>query len=79
VIRVTKDGRTIRTGKHYTEFRHAIYDRCEGICEGCNRGLVFWEMEVHHKNGRGMGGGKRDDIPKEVLGLCGACHGAEHA
>lgn len=78
MIRTTKDGRTILTGIHYTEFRRAIYERAGQQCELCGKGLFYATMELHHRNGRGMGGGKRDDIPDEVLGICLGCHRAEH-
>jgi len=70
--RLTKDGRTILSLRHYTQFRWDIWYRNLGRCEGCNRDLQFWEMELHHIYGRG--GGKRDDIPSKVLGLCSHCH-----
>jgi hypothetical protein len=78
VIRTTKDGRTILSLRHYTEFRHRIYDRTEGRCEGITREqrcpvyFQFWDMELHHVYGRG--GGKRDDVEAKVLGLCHCCH-----
>lgn len=72
----------IRTGKHYTDFRREIWDRCEGTCESCGKGMVFdWEdlergFQVHHFNGRG--GGKRDDVGNKVRGVCSPCHRTEH-
>lgn len=78
MVRTTKDGRRILSGTHYTAFRKAIYDRCIGVCELCTAGIRFEDMEVHHKNGRGMGGSKRDDVPEAVLGICIPCHQARH-
>jgi hypothetical protein len=76
MIKVTKDGRTILTGTHYTALREQVYERNQHTCEGeqCNRYLMFWEMELHHVYGRGMGGSKRDDVPEKVQGLCRDCH-----
>ena len=76
----TKDGRIILEGQHYTQFRHDIWDSQNGRCIRCGRAVLFdpeW-FHVHHKNGRGMGGSKRNDIPSEVEGLCRNCHGKEH-
>jgi hypothetical protein len=36
---------------------------------GCSRGL-----SLHHKRGRGMGGGFRLDTEEGVVGLCESCH-----
>lgn len=72
MIKTTKDGRTIRSGIHYTKFRHEIYRRCSELCEDCNRWMLFCEMELHHIYGRG--GGKRDDVSDKVRGLCCYCH-----
>lgn len=71
-IKITHDKRTILTNNDYRRFRTRVYDRCGGLCEGCARYLQFGEMELHHIYGRG--GGKRDDIPCKVLGLCSHCH-----
>lgn len=84
-IKVTRDGRTIRTGRAYTQFRGTLYMQQDGICGQCGR-LVYlsspleWDdsFHVHHKHGRGMGGSKRDDTFEECVGLCGDCHRKEH-
>lgn len=85
VITTTKDGRTIRTGKSYTEFRRALYVEQGGKCARCRRICrlevpLTWDyaFHVHHKNGRGLGGGKRDDTFEACEGLYGACHRKEH-
>lgn len=70
--KITHDGRTILTNNDYRRFRTRVYDRGGGACELCAAGIRFEEMEVHHIYGRG--GGKRDDIPSKVLGLCSHCH-----
>jgi hypothetical protein len=80
MIWTTKDGRTIRDGKDYTEFRHDVWDAQEGRCLNCGRSVMFdpeW-FQVHHKNGRGMGGSKRNDVPGAVAGLCTDCHRKQH-
>lgn len=84
MVRTTKDGRTIRTGSHYTDFRRTLWTWQAGMC-GCGRSTqldadwdVDWAFHVHHKNGRGMGGGKRDDTTIACIGLCGKCHRMAH-
>lgn len=83
--KVTKDGRTILGGKDYTEFRRQVYYAQGAQCKSCSRYTFFlasmeddYSFHVHHTNGRGMGGGKRDDTLEAVIGLCGACHRKEH-
>jgi hypothetical protein len=85
VIKKTKDGRTIRTGKDYTALRIMLYAYQEGACFQCKRNtalsaheLADWLFHVHHVKGRGMGGGKRDDSPDSCVGLCGSCHRSTH-
>jgi hypothetical protein len=85
VIKTTKDARTIRTGKHYTEFRILLFYHQHSLCKRCGRWtsleadiLSDSSFHVHHVNGRGLGGGKRDDTIKSCEGLCGACHRSEH-
>lgn len=85
MIRTTKDGRTIRTGKHYSQFRAQVFLSQNAECGHCGTGVALssppeWasSFHLHHKNGRGMGGGKRNDIPSEVEGLCRDCHQKEH-
>ena len=85
MIKVTKDKRTIRTGKDYTRFRQVVYELQGAMCGQCR---IFTSMgyepehdysfHVHHKNGRGMGGSKRDDTFEACTGLCGSCHRKEH-
>ena len=82
----TKDGRTILRGAEYTKFRVELYHYQAGHCFRCDRYTSLTvpidydnSFHVHHKNGRGMGGGRRDDILSAVEGLCGRCHREEHS
>ena len=84
-VKITKDGRTIRTGKDYTEFRYELWMVQEHVCINCNAvtSLTVHLMannsfHVHHINGRGMGGSRRDDTFRACDGLCGSCHRKEH-
>lgn len=90
MIKITKDGRTIRTGRHYTDFRVSVWEHQFGVCYRCPRrtdlGIdIFCDnsFHVHHVNGRGIGGSKRDDVIERdghvvCEGLCGICHRKEH-
>ena len=85
MIKTTKDGRTIRTHEDYSHFRWQLYQGQCGACSNCSRvthilhdPLCNDSFHVHHKNGRGMGGGKRDDTLEACTGLCGRCHRKEH-
>jgi hypothetical protein len=81
-IRVTKDGRTIRTGKHYADFRFDLYQKQGAMCNCGRMTSLYMEsvydssFHVHHVNGRG--GGKRDDTLEACEGLCGRCHRIKH-
>lgn len=85
MIKTTKDGRTILTGKDYTRFRSRLHEQSYDLCIRCGRRALLsvpldWDnsFHVHHKNGRGMGGSKRDDTFESCEGLCGKCHREEH-
>lgn len=85
MLRTTKDERTIRTGKDYTEFRYELHERQERACIKCSRHTFLahpleWDdsFHVHHVGGRGLGGSKRDDTFESCRGLCGKCHRKEH-
>lgn len=89
-IKTTRDGRTIRTGKSYTDFRRDLYEQQNGICCVCPR-LAYlsspleWDDSFHvaHRGTRGAGGCFRDDVvgPNKGQvegGKCGKCHREEH-
>lgn len=85
MIVTTKDGRILRDGKDYTAFRRSLYDAQEGRCAECGRytSLELWpedpnSFHVHHRNGRGLGGGKRTDTLEACEGLCFTCHIGKH-
>lgn len=90
MISIKKDGRTIRTGRHYTEFRAEVFATQAGKCANpkCGRPTCLeedlasdWSFHLNHLQGRG--GGKRDDVMfrdgKQICrGECGACHRRFH-
>lgn len=91
-IKITKDGRTIRTGAHYSRFRHSVYESQQGRCIGERCGKltslvvpIEWGNSFHiaHRGSRGMGSSFRDDVvgPNKGQvegGKCGSCHRREH-
>jgi hypothetical protein len=89
-IKLTKDGRTILTGREYSEFRRDLFYRQRGCCIECGRVTIFnadidsdFAFHVAHRGSRGMGGGIRDDVVGEKRGqvkggMCGKCHRESH-
>lgn len=85
MIGTTKDGRVIRSGRDYSQFRRDLHFLQDALCARCLRYTLLgaWleddnSFHVHHTNGRGMGGSKRDDTLEACEGLCGKCHREEH-
>ena len=82
-IKITKDGRTLRSGKDYTKFRRALYFQQKMNCFECGTATSIsadlvseYSFHVDHTNGRAAG--KRDDTPEACKGLCGKCHRIKH-
>lgn len=85
-----KKGRTIRTGRAYSEFRRELFDDQGGLCLRCSRRIVFeadidadFSAHLSHRGSRGMGGAIRDDVVGPNRGqvegiICGQCHRKEH-
>lgn len=90
MIKTTKDGRTIRTGKDYKEFRSGLHSLQNARCLACPRITridvpLEWDNAFHvsHRGSRGMGSAIRDDVvgPRRGQvegGKCGKCHREEH-
>lgn len=94
MIKITKDGRTIRTGKDYTEFRNEVHflqkSHCANPdCEIKGGRLTYlyeplvYSGSFHLNHLHGRGGGKRDDVifrdgKQMVRGDCGKCHRVFH-
>jgi hypothetical protein len=64
----------------YSQYKRSVWIRQGQGCGICFRPIGLSEMELHHESrqgvktshGRGMGGGKRDDL--KTVGLCHWCH-----
>ena len=64
--KVLRDGREIcRKGSaglaEYKRRRDVMYDRDNGVCCVCGRFIPKGQETFEHKNGRGLGGNRRDD------------------
>ena len=70
--KLTKDGRLILSGNDYTKLRRARYTEQDECCADCGAWCEFESTELHHIDGRGLGGGKRDDRATRLL--CIICH-----
>lgn len=84
-VETKKDGRIVRTGADYTQFRRDLYVSQHGKCSECGRNTSLTvpidfdcSFHVDHLKGRGMGGSRRNDIPSEVTGRCASCHRHKH-
>jgi hypothetical protein len=84
-VKITRDGRVIRTGVEYTRFRQQLFYDQKGQCAECGRVTSLmaplcsdWSFHVHHTRGRGMGSSKRDDTAESCVGLCGEDHRRKH-
>ena len=82
-IKVTKSGKTIRTGSDYTAFRYELWQSQAKRCADCGR-ITDLMADLHCDNSfhvdhvRGRGAGKRDDTFLACRGLCGKDHRIKH-
>lgn len=59
-------------GRAYTELKRKKLEAQASECGDCGRILRIGQSHLHHRSGRGMGGGKRDDL--DTILLCEHCH-----
>ena len=87
MIKTTKDGRTILSGDDYSLLKHQRLEVDRFNCSldpvmtddgleplGCGLAISYWTCDLHHIDGRGMGGSKRDDTIAKTRALCRSCH-----
>ena len=68
-VRAVCDLKTAKGSQQYRDWRLEAYIRDEGICCLCGA-FVPWQMaQTEHKDGRGAGGSKRNDLP-DAIGVC---------
>jgi 5-methylcytosine-specific restriction endonuclease McrA len=58
--------------RDYQAAREAVYERCEGVCERCNRAGV---TDIHHLAGRT---GPNPHRLANLAGFCRPCHNWVH-
>jgi len=69
--------KVIKLGKvGYDMQRRRVWAKQSRSCRHCHKGISLEQMHLHHTDGRGLGGGKRNDLKTE--GLCEACHLKQH-
>ena len=76
--RVLKDGRTILSGTDYTRHKFKVWEQQEQRCASCGHYLPFTEAVFDHAKGRGLGGGKRDDLDPDNKIRHSWCHAVKH-
>lgn len=70
------------TPSQYSQRKRKVWQEQGQGCAHCFKGISLNEMHLHHKSrkgfggkishGRGLGGGKRNDL--KTVGLCKSCH-----
>ena len=80
-IVVKKDGREILSPYQWAKRRAEVWERDSGRCVRCSRVVPLngeSAAEIHHKQGRGIGGSLRDDRLEALETLCFTCHRGHH-
>ncbi len=77
-VKITKSGRTILTGKDYTEQKRVVWERQGRKCADCGRSIPD-PRYAHYHHAKGRSRGLRDDLDPANKLLCGIiCHGQRH-
>ena len=63
--------------KKYTAYKREVWEKQKHCCGKCH-GYIGDpdDSHLHHTEGRGMAGSKRDD--RKTIILCPGCHAKEH-
>lgn len=60
----------------YRKHKQRVIEHQVERCRKCGRKIDMNSSHLHHRGGRGIGGGKRDD--RKVRALCIDCHREVH-
>ena len=71
-----KAGAVKLSSYRYRKHKEKVWEKQGGRCRNCRKLIPVSESHLHHPGGRGIGGGKRNDL-KTFL-LCPDCHVKEH-
>ena len=72
-----KEGLVKLSAYQYRKHRERVWQKQSKRCAKCRRPITdLSDGHLHHYDGRGMGGGKRNDWKTEFL--CIECHLKEH-
>jgi hypothetical protein len=70
-------GRVVLTQSQYMRRKRELWIAQGRACANCDAPIdSLLDAALHHLNGRGLGGGKRDDRFASLI--CGGCHQQEH-
>jgi 5-methylcytosine-specific restriction endonuclease McrA len=70
----TKDGREILTKAQWRTRLDEVYRRDDGVCQICLGEIGREPWDVDHLEGRGLGGGTRDDRMENLQLTHAKCH-----
>jgi len=72
------EGREKLTPYQWRKRREELCTQAHGRCQRCTYPTTLSEGHAHHKERRGLGGGKRNDSLSNLEWLCQSCHIKEH-
>ena len=79
MIKTFRGGRTVLSGKDYTDHKRKVWEAQGKRCADCGLFISFQYTEFHHAAGRGMSGSKRSDLDPLNRVLCGGPAGCHEA
>ena len=71
-----KAGAVKLSAYRYKIWKKKVWAKQGERCQNCRHKIPLEESQLHHYQGRGLGGGKRDD--RKTFVLCMECHLKEH-